>query len=403
MADGTLDTNVIMGAQPVQMGNPLDMATKALTLRDLSQRSQIQGLQAQQAQQQFNDEQTLRTAKNNNTKVNPDGSIALDKGGLLKDLANSQNPSLAVTANQQLTAQQNELQNNQMASTVKRMEFVGQIASTVHDQKSLDQGHAALQSAGIDTSQFPTIWDQRETPGLISQVSQNALTVQQKAENAIKQQGQNIENKKLDVDLYKTFGNPMTGGQAVAASPNTDPASLVPKHIPPDRQAKALDEIDAAQNTSRNAPKILQAFDNAANNLHATDFVPGTLNADQKAMHALLGPTFKDVEGTVRQAAMDNMYKNTTPAFGDDAQTTATKRAALAAYLQSKASAPTAKAFGIDLTKYKSTSIDQNLLAGKQSSGNISHSKMAIGTVSNGMVKTAAGWVPAGQEESASK
>ncbi len=398
-----LDPSIIMGAQPVQMQNPLDMAMKAMTMRDLSQRGQIQGVQLQQAQQQFNDEQTMRTAKNKNTKVGPDGSIGLDKDGMLKDLANSQNPSLAVLANQQLAQQSNELQNNMMANRAKQMEFVGQLAGSVQDQKSLDQAHQTAQAMGLDTSMIPNVYDPRETPAIMSQIQQKALTVQQQTENAIKQKQAENEGKKLDVELFKTFGNPNNPGVQYSSSPNTDPSTLVPRHVPPDRQAKALDEIDAAQNTSRNAPKILKAFDDAANNLHATDFIPGTLNADQKAMHALLGPTFKDVEGTVRQAAMDNMYKNTTPAFGDDANTTATKRSALAAYLQSKASAPTAKAFGIDLTKYKSTSIDQSLLAGKQSSQNVSHSKMAIGTVSNGMVKTASGWVPAGQEESASK
>jgi hypothetical protein len=126
-------------------------------------------------------------------------------------------------------------------------------------------------------------------------------------------------------------------------------------HVPPALQAKAFDQIEAAQNTAQNAPKILEAFDKAANNLHAVDFVPGMDNADQKALHALMGPTFKDVEGTVRQAAMDNMNKNTTPQFGDDANTVKTKRAALEGYLKSKSAAPVLKGFGIDLEKHKST------------------------------------------------
>ncbi len=99
----------------------------------------------------------------------------------------------------------------------------------------------------------------------------------------------------------------------------------------------------------------MTAFDNAANKIHTTDFVPGMNNADQKALHALMGPTFKDVEGTVRQAAMDNMFANVTPQFGDNKNTLATKRNALMGYLGSKISAPTAKGYGLDLTKFRST------------------------------------------------
>lgn len=137
-----------------------------------------------------------------------------------------------------------------------------------------------------------------------------------------------------------------------------DPSSLVRYLVPAEHQKKAFEEIEVAQNTAKNAPKILQAFDNAAKKLHAVDFVPGMNNVDQKTFHALLGPTFQDVEGTVRQAAMDNMFGNVTPQFGDSAATLAKKRAAVGNYLDYKSSAPTAKGFGIDLQKFKSTKVN---------------------------------------------
>jgi hypothetical protein len=137
-----------------------------------------------------------------------------------------------------------------------------------------------------------------------------------------------------------------------------DPAQMVRYLVPKEHQQKVFDEIDTAQNTAANAPQILQAFDKASNNMHAMDLVPGTLNADQKALHALMGPTFKDVEGTVRQAAMDNMFKNITPQVGDDANTKRTKRAALVGYLKSKSAAPVAKGYGLDLQKFNSTNFN---------------------------------------------
>lgn len=138
-------------------------------------------------------------------------------------------------------------------------------------------------------------------------------------------------------------------------SPDLDPAQLVPHVVPEHHQAKVNEEIALAQHTSKNSPDILSAFDRAAKNVHLADFNPMDENADQKALHAMLGPTFKDVEGTVRQAAMDNMAKYTTPQFGDNANTINTKREALVHYLNSKAAAPTAKGYGIDLTKFNST------------------------------------------------
>lgn len=134
-----------------------------------------------------------------------------------------------------------------------------------------------------------------------------------------------------------------------------DPSVFVPRVVPEPRQKEVFTEIERAQDTKKLAGDIMKAFDNAAHNVHVADFVPGAANADQKALHALMGPTFKDVEGTVRQAAMDNMNKNTTPQFGDNKNTIKTKRNALMGYLQSKSSAPTAKGFGIDLDKFNST------------------------------------------------
>lgn len=141
-------------------------------------------------------------------------------------------------------------------------------------------------------------------------------------------------------------------------SDNPDPSTRVQFLVPPERQQKVFDEIASAQETVKNAPGILKAFDDSADKLHAVDFVPGAQNAHQKALHTLLGPTFKDVEGTVRQAAMDNLFGNTTPQFGDNKNTIATKRDALVGYLRSKSAAPTAKGFGIDLKRFPTTNAE---------------------------------------------
>lgn len=174
-----------------------------------------------------------------------------------------------------------------------------------------------------------------------------------------------MREKQMNLQRFKELGetDPAAINALLKSNPNADPAELVRKLVPESRQQKVFDEIEAAQNTAHNAPNILKAFDSAASNTHAADFVPGVDNADQKAMHALMGPTFKDVEGTVRQAAMDNMNHNTTPQVGDSKETIAKKRAALVGYLKSKSAAATSKGFGLDLSQFPSTTFNEH--AGK--------------------------------------
>ncbi len=155
--------------------------------------------------------------------------------------------------------------------------------------------------------------------------------------------------------------------QPTSDSFGIDPAKKVSWLVPAAQQAKVFDEIEAAQNATHNAPAILSAFDEAAKESRpltggitgssGAALLPGVDTAHQKQMHALLGPTFKDVEGTVRQAAMDNMFKNSTPQFGDSDSTVNAKRDALIGYLTSKSAATAASGFGINLDQYPSTNV----------------------------------------------
>lgn len=136
----------------------------------------------------------------------------------------------------------------------------------------------------------------------------------------------------------------------------SDPSVLVPVKVPAEHQKKVFEEIERAQDTRRMSDAILKAFDQAAKDNTLVKSLGGLRTPPTVlALHQALQPTFKDLEGTVRQAAMDNTFRNISPSAGDLESTTATKRAALVDYLQSKASAPTAKAFGIDLSQFPST------------------------------------------------
>lgn len=133
---------------------------------------------------------------------------------------------------------------------------------------------------------------------------------------------------------------------------DSDPSAAVQFLVPKEHQAKVFGEIEAAQNTNHMKQSIMSSFEDAAkeNTIMRTGAglirTPGSVGA----LHQAMQPTFKDLEGTVRQAAMDNTFHNITPLPGDSEHKIQQKRQALQDYLQSKMSAPTAKGFGIDLT-----------------------------------------------------
>lgn len=139
---------------------------------------------------------------------------------------------------------------------------------------------------------------------------------------------------------------------------DADPATYVSTVVPEPRQKEVFGEIERAQDTRKMGNSIIKSFDEAAKDNTVLKTGAGLLRtpASVMALHQAMQPTFKDLEGTVRQAAMDNTFKNITPQPGDAESTVLTKRKALLDYLQSKSSAPTAKGFGIDLDKFKSTS-----------------------------------------------
>lgn len=151
-------------------------------------------------------------------------------------------------------------------------------------------------------------------------------------------------------------------GQAGGQAQGADPAALVPHLVPPEKQQAVFDEIQNAQNIHREKAHLLEAFDAAAKDVRP--FSGGKLrnavvtSPYVKSFHLQVGPTISKLEKSVRDTIMQNIENNATPQFGDDDNTIAVKRKAFEHYMDSAASAPTAKGYGIDLSKFKSTSID---------------------------------------------
>lgn len=134
-----------------------------------------------------------------------------------------------------------------------------------------------------------------------------------------------------------------------------DPSTLVPFLVPnPETQKAVFKEIQDRQNIVRDKPAIMSAFNQAVQDkslLGGGKFNPASVNK----LHQLLLPFFQELDGTVRQAAMDETFRNITPILGDSATKNKQRTEALEGWMNSKLSAPTSRGYGIDLDKYQST------------------------------------------------
>lgn len=140
------------------------------------------------------------------------------------------------------------------------------------------------------------------------------------------------------------------------AAENMDPAQFINQVVKPDQQKAVAEAIDVAKETRKSSIGIMSAFERAVKDNTLVKSIGGIRTPGSvMALHALLGPTFKDVEGTVRQAAMDNLFKNITPGMGDGDKKVQERRQALRGYIQSKGESAIATANGVPLSRFKST------------------------------------------------
>ena len=146
----------------------------------------------------------------------------------------------------------------------------------------------------------------------------------------------------------------LQSGQGAAQQ---DPASYVPFVVPADRQKDVLHEIGQAQNAIQNSDAMMKHFDEATkeNTVGGRASRLGFTPPSILAMRASMLPIIHDAEGRVNEFEQKTT-SDLEPKPGDKESTIAAKRQALQQFLQQKAAAPNAKAFGIDLSKFASTS-----------------------------------------------
>jgi len=143
---------------------------------------------------------------------------------------------------------------------------------------------------------------------------------------------------------------------------NADPSYLVENMVQdPNAKKQVYEEIKNAQNVGRNGPAMLSAFDQAQKDTSgmgaatSMGYEPGSV----KRLKQLMLPNFKTIDGTVRQAAMDESFNNIIPVGTDTSDRLNQKKQALQQWMTSETAAPTAKGHGIDLSRFAGTAPPQ--------------------------------------------
>lgn len=138
-----------------------------------------------------------------------------------------------------------------------------------------------------------------------------------------------------------------------------DPSAAVQFLVPPAQQKAVFDEIGKAQNARQSENEILNQFDTAAkeNTVVNRALHLGFEPASVKRLDNLGLPLIRDQDGRVNEFEF-NAFKDLQPAPGDTDAKTAAKRQGMLDFVRSKQAAPTAKGFGIDLSKYPTTSLN---------------------------------------------
>lgn len=197
-----------------------------------------------------------------------------------------------------------------------------------------------------------------QAKALMYTASSNSAQAKFKGDQLVNQIEQEKIQNRLQLGLLNQ-GSQTANGTGFSQA---DPASLVPSLVPKEHQEKALAEIGTAQNASANETDLLAQFDQAAKDvrfvtgghpLYSTIVTPPSI----KRMQALEDPLIHDQVGRVNEFEKKDLGDLKPQAFDND-ETIASKRLGYQQFIERKKSAPTAKAYGINLANFATTSSD---------------------------------------------
>jgi len=221
-----IDSSIYSQLKPVDfVGSYQD----GLKLRDLADQRKLR-----QKEQQSKD--TEESAYNNSIETGPDGSVSLNQGKFLTELAKGGQGQKAYEYQEKFKQQGIADRKAQIDKIYQEADLIGRTAGSVTDQNSYTAALQSLAQSGVDISQMPKAYD----PTLVRTYQMKALTTKEQLQNQIDREkldiqrrevaakekaagakstsGLTVGQKKVDTEFAKDYNQWTSGGAKTARS-----------------------------------------------------------------------------------------------------------------------------------------------------------------------------------------
>lgn len=271
-------------------------------------------------------------------------AVAIGLGGIGSGMTGQPNPALKYMNDQidrDIDAQKAELGKRETLLSANLRQF-GNLKDATDMTKLMQTDLVKLQLQRATAN--------AQTP----QAQQRAMSMGQQIQQYTDTNAQQLAQRRM---LQANGGQQQQQGGLIQG----DPAMYINTMVPKEHQEAVSKEVQRAQDTSKLSPKILKDYDDAVSSMQAAGGLgrAGALVHEPRSLSGLrlsIGTTVQDLEGSVRQAAMDNVKNEVQPKVTDTAEDMARRRQYLVDYLNAKSSSPRFKAAtGIDLNRFQST------------------------------------------------
>jgi hypothetical protein len=193
--DMALDSNIILSGRMPELMNPMDAMGKAMTLKNLSMQGKINQRELEKSDLAYADQKTMRDLTAKHTVANPDGTVALNKGAMLSDLAKV-NPSLALTAQKQFETEGVAKQTQDIAQREKLLGVAKDLAWSINDEQSYQQAREMGIKMGLpNADKLPPQYD----PNLVKQMQYRTLSAQQQLDQQKQAQDYSLKERELGI------------------------------------------------------------------------------------------------------------------------------------------------------------------------------------------------------------
>lgn len=185
-----LDPSIPLQVKPIEIQNPVDMAVKAMTLKNLAAESQSHELDlARQQIEMQNQSEILASARNSQIKDPNTGLPTLDRAKFLGGISNP-------LARNQAALNLNEQEQKQMKW---QHDTSYELARTIVDQKTQEEVIAKADQLGLPPSALKDHLSKEFTPDNIKSILYKKLSW----DDQLKSRKADIQEKKLDLELAK--------------------------------------------------------------------------------------------------------------------------------------------------------------------------------------------------------